>query len=87
MEANVHSSTAKKAREIYIDRLKQNLESTSLGQFVAIEADSGDYFLGSTPLEAIDNGKGTYPDKTFHVIKVGHKAGILLKGRSLKWEA
>jgi hypothetical protein len=83
MEGNNHKSLAIKAKEIYNEQLKQALEKSYRGQFVAIDADSGEYFLGSTPLEAIKNGKLKYPEKAFHVIKVGYKAAILLKGRSL----
>ncbi len=82
MGGNNHKVLASKARKIYHERLKDNLEAKSRGQFVAIEADSGDYFLGSTPLEAVDNGKRRYPKKIFHVMKVGYKAAFMLKGVS-----
>jgi hypothetical protein len=79
MTKNGNKASAVKAREIYNERLKDSLEPCCRGQFVAVEADSGDYFLGSTPLEAINNGKARYPEKVFHVMKVGYKAAILLK--------
>ena len=79
MGENGHKALAVKARAIYSQRLKQTLEACCRGQFVAIEVDSGDYFLGSTPLEAIKNGKAKYPEKAFHVMKVGYKAAVLLK--------
>jgi len=41
-------------------------------QFIPIELDSGDYFSGSPPLEAIKGGKRKYAEKTFHVMKVGY---------------
>jgi hypothetical protein len=85
MQKNNHKALAIKARKIYNERLKQTLELSSRGQFVAIEVDTGDYFLGSTPLEAIKNGKQKHPKKVFHVMKVGYKAAILLKKRSLQW--
>jgi hypothetical protein len=81
MGENGHRGLAVKARTIYSQRLKQTLEACCRGQFVAIEVDSGDYFLGSTPLEAIKNGKAKYPEKAFHVMKVGYKAAVLLKRR------
>jgi len=85
MEGDKHKSLALKARKIYNEQLKQALEASCRGQFVAIDADSGEYFLGSTPLDAIKNGKLKYPEKAFHVMKVGYKAAILLKRRSLWW--
>lgn len=82
MEAN--KALAIKARKIYTERLKQILEPSYKDQFVAVEVDTGDYFLGSTPLEAIKNGKQRYPEKVFHVMKVGYKAAIILK-RNWQW--
>lgn len=79
MAENGHKALATKARTIYSQRLKKTLEACCHGQFVAIEVDSGDYFLGSTPLEAIKNGKVKHPEKAFHIMKVGYKAAVLLK--------
>lgn len=87
MEAHDYKERAVQARKFYNEKLKQTLESTDKGKFVAIEVDSGSYFLGSTPLEAIKYGKKTFPHKMFHVMKVGYKAAILLKGRrALPWK-
>jgi len=79
MGENNHKALAAKARKIYYEQLKQTLEASSQGKFVAIEVNSGDYFLGSTPLEAINNGKQRYPEEIFHVMKVGYKAAVLIK--------
>jgi hypothetical protein len=81
MGASNHKTLAVKARKIYSERLKRELETCCRGQFVAVEVDSGDYFLAPTPLEAINSGKSNYPEKPFHVMKVGYKAAILLKRR------
>ncbi len=37
---------ANRARAIYVGKLKQRLESTNLNDFLAVEPDSGEYFLG-----------------------------------------
>ena len=47
MEVNKHKGLANKARKIYNGRLRQSLESSNRGHFVAIEVESGDYFLGT----------------------------------------
>ena len=86
MGKNDHKALAVKERKIYYKQLKQALEASSQGQFVAIEANSGDYFLGSTPLEAINNDKQIYPEEVFHIMKVDHKASIKLKGGILQWQ-
>ena len=84
MKDGNHKALAAKAREIYNERLKENLEECCRGQFVAIEVDSGDYFVGRFPLEAVMSGKAKYPERIFHVMKVGYKAAILLKRRERK---
>jgi len=39
---------------------------------VAIEPDTGDYFLGQSVIEAIEKGRERYPDSVFHVIRIGY---------------
>ena len=75
------NSLSLRGGEIYDKRLKQTLEPAYRGKFVAIEVDSEDYFLGSTPLEAIDKGKQKYPSKVFFLARVGYRAAFLLKRR------
>ncbi len=77
MERNV--SVAERARELYHEHLKQTLEASSFGQFVAIEVESGEYFLGSTPLMAIKNAQKKYATKSFHVMKIGYNAALRMK--------
>jgi len=40
-----------KGRELF-KKISEELESDYLGKFVAIEVDSGDYFIGDTSVEA-----------------------------------
>ena len=75
---------AQRGEVIYQKKLKELLEPKYNGQFVAIEVDSGDYFLGDTPLDAIHRGKEKYPDKPFHVMRVGPKTAFNLKSNFLK---
>ena len=49
------------------------------GKVVAIEIDSGDYFLGRTHSEAGDKAKHKYPDKIFYFARVGAKACVSLR--------
>ena len=73
-------STAKKARQIYNERFKKELEANAFGQFVAIEIESKEYFLGETPLKAVKKGKQKYATKQFHVMKIGYNTAFLMKG-------
>ncbi len=47
-----------------------------LDKFVAIEPESGDYFLGKTLSEAIGAARRSYPDRLAHVMRVGHKTAL-----------
>lgn len=66
----------RKAEEIYNTRLRQVLEPQRVDEFVAIEPDSGDFFLGKTLSEAIGAARRTYADRLAHAMRVGHKAAL-----------
>ena len=72
------------AEAIYRTKLKPKLEQKYKGRIVAIEVESGDYFLGRTPLEAVEKGRKVHPHKLFYVIRVGHRAvhSLLMVWRS-----
>ena len=69
---------ARRAQAIYDDRLKVKLETTHPDAFVAIEPDSGEYFLGKTLSEAIQTARTAHPDRIPFTIRVGHKATVEL---------
>jgi len=66
----------RRAESIYISRLRAILEPTHIDQFVAIEPDSGDYFLGKTLNEATRAARVTYPDRLTHAMRVGHTVAL-----------
>jgi len=55
-------------------QLSEKLEKEHLGEAVAIEVDTGDYFLGKTGLEAVRKAREKYPGKLFFVGRVGQPA-------------
>jgi hypothetical protein len=65
-------------RRIYEERLKSALEPAHRNKFVAIEQQSGDYFLGRTLAEATRAGRHAYPDRITRVRRVGHPAALEL---------
>ena len=65
---------AQEGEKIYNSRLKRKLEGKHRGKIIAIDVDSGEYFMGKTVLEAVEKGRQKYPDKIFHVIRVGYPA-------------
>src|SRR5437660_1282127 len=69
---------ARRARVVYETRLKGRLEAANRDDFVAIEPDSGDFFLGRTLSEAIQAARVAHPDRLPFALRVGHPAAVEL---------
>ena len=63
-----------RARRIYEERLKGGLEPDHNGEFLAVEVESGDYFLGNSEIEAYDEAIKRHPGKKFAFLRVGARA-------------
>jgi hypothetical protein len=61
--------------------LHTELEAQHYGEFVMIEVDSGEYFLGATSQEALHRARAVHPDKAFCLIRIGYKAA-----HKLRWQ-
>ena len=68
-----------KGRELF-KTISEELERDHRGKLVAIEVDSGDYFIGDTAMEADEKAKGKYPDKAFYFGRIGFRAAVSFKG-------
>lgn len=66
----------KRIEEMY-EHIKPKLKGME-GKFVAIDAESGDYFIGTNPLEAYKNGRKKYPYKRFFYKRVGSKTAFMV---------
>ncbi len=62
-----------RARRIYEERLKGELEPDHNGEFLAVEVESGDHFLGSSEIEAYDEAIKRHPGKKFAFLRVGFR--------------
>lgn len=69
---------ARKALAIYEAHWRSKLEVSNSGDFVAIEPESGDYFLGQSLSEAIQAARAVYPDRLPFTLRVGHKSTVQL---------
>ena len=69
-----------KGRELF-KKISEELERDYRGKFVAIEVESGDYFIGDTIIEADRKAKEGHPDKVFFLGKIGYRAATSFKGR------
>jgi hypothetical protein len=76
MVSDQSREVVRKGRQIYEERLKTRLEATNRHDFVAIEPDSGDFFLGKTLSEAIQAARAAYPQRLACALRVGHEATV-----------
>ena len=58
------------------NRPRSVLEPEHMDEFVAIEPESGDYFLGKALSEATQAARRSYPDRWTHAIRIGHSAAL-----------
>jgi len=65
---------SEEGERIYHEKLKPLLEPQYLGKIVAIEIESGDYFVDASVVKAGLQAKAKYPDKVFHFMRVGYRA-------------
>ncbi len=66
----------RRAEQIYNTRLRAVLEPEHRDEFVAIEPESGEFFLGKTLSEAMGAARQSHPDRLAHAMRVGHKAAL-----------
>ncbi len=77
--ASEHSlDVARRATEIYESRLRVKLEADQRNAFVAVEPDSGDYFLGETLSKAVLAARKAHPNKISFALRVGHPSAVHL---------
>ena len=73
-------SVIDRAKQIYANQLRTALESQHGDRFVAIEPESGEYFLGDTFDEAVKSARTKYPSRLSHTIRIGHRAAFHIGG-------
>jgi hypothetical protein len=71
-------SVATRAKAVYNEKIRPSLENTHHGKFVCIEPDSGDFFLGNTFDDAVNQAIDAYPDRLTHTLRIGHAAALHL---------
>jgi hypothetical protein len=68
------------SKRLYDEQLRKKLESSEHGKFVCIEPISGEYFLGETFDDAVNQAIDAHPDRLTHTLRVGHAAALHLGG-------
>jgi hypothetical protein len=67
---------ARQGEDLYERRLRQQLEATHWGQFVAIEPISGDFFVTRKLGEAFEAARAAHPDRLVYVRRVGYPVAV-----------
>jgi hypothetical protein len=78
MASEISLDVARRATEIYDMRLRGILEADHRNAYVAVEPDSGDYFLGDTLSEAIQAARTAHPNRISFALRVGHPSAVHL---------
>jgi hypothetical protein len=76
MASKLSADLGIRARAIYQEQLKNRLESTNPDDFVAIEPESGDFFVGKTLSEAIQAARAAHPAHLPFALRVGHASTV-----------
>lgn len=69
-------SVIDRATRIYDDRLRHKMEPEHSGRFVAVEPESGEYFLADSFDDAVTAARIAYPTRLSHVLRVGYAAAF-----------
>lgn len=76
---DIHEISVKGQR--ILDSLSEELEEKHFGKPIVIEVESGNYFIGETPIEATKKARKKYPGKIFFQGRIGYKTCYTFKGR------
>lgn len=78
MLSNEAQAIAIRAKKLYATRLRETLEQSHLGEYVCIEPESGDFFIGATFDSAVNQAIDAHPDCLTHTMRIGHATALHL---------
>lgn len=67
-------------QRFYDEHLKSQIEPEHMGRYVAIEPESGRYFLADTGTEALVEAHRALPESLFYLARVGYSAADTISG-------
>lgn len=78
---------AKMGDQFYFDELKDKLEKTNFGHYVVIEVESKKYFIDEDLSKALNKARTEFPNKLFHIIKIGslQKLAKIYRSQEYEW--
>lgn len=78
--AETEDELVRRARQLYDQQLRVLLEPNQQGRYVAIEPDTGRYFLGDTGTAALVDAHTSMPKHSFYLARIGYEAADSLHG-------
>ena len=75
---------ARLGKEIYERDIRSQVETTHVGEVVAIDVESGSYALGKNAIVASESLRDQHPDAHVWLMRVGHRALYHFGGSSLR---
>jgi hypothetical protein len=75
----VHS-VIQRGQQIYEQRLKADLEKSHMHDYVVIEPESWDHYVGHTMGEATAQSRAAHPGQITYIMRVGHGAAFHIGG-------
>ena len=82
--ARISDAITARGRAIYEDKLKSLLDPEHMGRFVAIEPETGRYFLGDTGSEALVTAHEAMPESQFYLKRIGYDTTHRLGGYGIR---
>ena len=73
-----------RGQKTYQQRLASILEPSHDGEFIAVEPDSGRYFLGSTATAALVAARAAMPNNLFYLTRVGRETAHSVGGHATR---
>ena len=70
-------------QRFYDENLRAILEPDQTGRFVAIEPETGRYFVGHTGSAALVAARTAMPDSLFYLMRVGYETADRVRSRML----
>ena len=76
----VREDVIARGKKIYDGKLKGEFEPEHTGRYVAVDPDTGRYFLGDTSAEAAGAAHDALPESHFYMARVGYDAAHSIGG-------
>ena len=77
------SQIAQRAKALYEQGIRAKVEPTYVGQFLALDIESGDYEIDRIDINAINRNRAKHPDAVIYLFRIGYEAAYSIGGGRL----